>query len=411
MSAPVEPADSAQERLRWLEVVTDTGLAQLGVERLLDELLDKVRGLMGVDTAAVLLLDPARQFLMATAARGLEEEVHQGVRIPLGEGFAGRIAADRRWVAIEHVDHRNVLNPILREKGVRSLLGVPLVVEGSTLGVLHVGTLTRRRFTDHDAQLLQMVADRAALAIQSHMSQAERAATAVMRRILLPARLPQLPGLEFAARYVAGGAGAVGGDWYDVFCLPSGTVCLVVGDVVGHGLAAAQSMSQFRAVLRASALHAEDPAEVLTLLDDHVTHFQPDTMATVLCGMFTPATGALRLSSAGHPPAILAAPHRAATIVQIRPDLPVGVANRDPRHSSEVPFPPGSVLCLYSDGLVERRDVAIDDNIDKLRATVTAQPPEAVCAQVMQQMIGTTTPEDDVAVLVAQRQGPEQPQC
>jgi serine phosphatase RsbU (regulator of sigma subunit) len=147
----------------------------------------------------------------------------------------------------------------------------------------------------------------------------------------------------------------------------------------------------------------------LTRLDDHVTHFQPDTMATVLCGMLTPATGALRLSSAGHPPAILAAPHRAATIVQIRPDLPVGVGNGHPRHSSEVSFPPGSVLCLYSDGLVERRDAVIDDNIDKLRATVTAQPPESVCAQVMRQMIGTTTPEDDVAVLVARRHGPDQP--
>ena len=80
MSAQVEPADSAQQRLRWLEVVTDTGLAQLGVDRLLDELLDKVRGLMVVDTAAVLLLDPSHQFLMATAARGIEEEVHPAHR-------------------------------------------------------------------------------------------------------------------------------------------------------------------------------------------------------------------------------------------------------------------------------------------------------------------------------------------
>jgi phosphoserine phosphatase RsbU/P len=76
-----------------------------------------------------------------------------------------------------------------------------------------------------------------------------------------------------------------------------------------------------------------------------------------------------------------------------------------------VSLPPGSVLCLYSDGLVERRDLVIDDNIDKLRAMVTAQPPESVCAQVMRQMIGTTTPEDDVAVLIARRHGPDQPRC
>jgi phosphoserine phosphatase RsbU/P len=145
MSAEVEPAHSAGQRLRWLEVVTDTGLVQLSVDRLLEELLDKVRELMAVDTAAVLLLDPSQQFLMATVARGIEEEVNQGVRIPLGRGFAGRIAEQRHWVAIEQVDHDNVLNPILREKGIVSLLGVPLVAAGRVLGVLHVGTLTRNR--------------------------------------------------------------------------------------------------------------------------------------------------------------------------------------------------------------------------------------------------------------------------
>jgi signal transduction protein with GAF and PtsI domain len=120
------------------EVVTDTGLAQLTVDELLDELLDKVRELMAVDTAAVLLLDPSEQFLIATVARGIEEEVHQGVRIPLGRGFAGRIAGQRHWVAIEQVDHNNVLNPDPAGEGhySMSLLGVPLLAGGRVLGVL-----------------------------------------------------------------------------------------------------------------------------------------------------------------------------------------------------------------------------------------------------------------------------------
>ena len=308
MSAEVGLVRSREDRSRWLEVVTDTGLAQLTVDELLDELLEKVIGLMAVDTAAVLMLDPSRQVLVATVARGIEEEVHQGVRIPLGRGFAGRIAEERHWVAIEQVNHNNVLNPILREKGITSLLGVPLVAAGKVLGVLHVGTLTRRRFTKQDAELLQMVADRAAMATQSRISQNERAAAAVMVRHMLPARLPELAGLEFASRYVAGGDGEVGGDWYDVFTLPSGTVCLVVGDVVGHGLAAAQSMSQIRAVLRSTALRTEDPADVLTRLDEHVRHFQPHTIATVVCALLDPSTGALRMSSAGHPPPSSPAP-------------------------------------------------------------------------------------------------------
>jgi putative methionine-R-sulfoxide reductase with GAF domain len=395
--------------LRWLEAVTDSGLAQLSVDQLLYELLDKVRALMAVDTVAVLLLDPSRQFLIATAARGIEEEVHQGVRIPLGRGFAGRVAQERHWVAIDQVDHFNVHNPILWEKGIASLLGVPLLAGGSVLGVLHVGTLVPRTFTEQDAELLQMVADRAATATQTRMSQAERAAAAVMQRTLLPARLPAVVGLEFAARYVPGDRGEVGGDWYDVFTLPSGAVCLVVGDVVGHGLAAAQSMSQIRAVLRATALRTEDPAELLTRLDEHVQYFQSDTMATVLCGFLSLSTDTLHVSSAGHPPPILAAPHAATTILPIPPDLPLGVESGHPRRCVAAPLPPGSVLCLYTDGLVERRNIVIDDNIEKLRQTVSVEAPESVCIDIMRQLVGPATPEDDVAVLVARRFAP--PRC
>ncbi|MGH8938991.1 MAG: GAF domain-containing protein, partial [Actinomycetes bacterium] len=107
--------DSADERLRRIESVTDIALAHLKVEDLLVELLDRVRELLEVDTAAVLVLDNSAQQLVATAARGIEEEVHQGVRLPLGKGFAGRVAADGRPVIIDRVDHTNVLNPILLE--------------------------------------------------------------------------------------------------------------------------------------------------------------------------------------------------------------------------------------------------------------------------------------------------------
>jgi serine phosphatase RsbU (regulator of sigma subunit) len=215
--------------------------------------------------------------------------------------------------------------------------------------------------------------------------------------------------LEFASRYVPGHRGQVGGDWYDVFALPSGAVCLVVGDVVGHGLEAAQSMSQIRAVLRSTALRTEDPAELLTRLDEHVQYFLPDTMATALCGILSPAATTLHTSSAGHLPPILAAPHDVATILTIPIDLPLGVKSRRPRHSIHVPLPRGFVLCFYTDGLVERRGVVIDDNIDKLRRTVTAQASETVCIDVMQQLVGPATPEDDVAVLVARDLATAQP--
>jgi signal transduction histidine kinase len=104
--------------------------------------------------------------LVARAAVGIEEEVEQGVRIPVGGGFAGRVAAGGRPVVLDDVDHADVLNPILREKGIKSLLGVPLLVQGEVIGVLHVGSLTPRQFRRDDVEFLQLVAERVAIAIE-----------------------------------------------------------------------------------------------------------------------------------------------------------------------------------------------------------------------------------------------------
>jgi phosphoserine phosphatase RsbU/P len=395
--------DEDRERLRVLEIVTDEALAHLGVDQLLSELLDRVRDLLAVDTTAVLLLDPSAQFLVATAARGLEEEVSQGVRIPLGKGFAGRIAVEKGPVVIDKVDHSNVLNPILRDKGVRSLLGVPLLAGGRVLGVLHVGTLTPRRFTEDDTELLRLVAGRVAPAIQARMSQTDRDAAMALQRSLLPTALPTGDGLQFASRYVAGGHGAVGGDWYDAFVLPSGHLWLVIGDVLGNGLVAAATMIRLRSALRAYALEFDDPATVLAKLDRKVQQFESGVLATVLCGVMGPDRRRVHLSSAGHPPPVLACPGKPAHIVELPADLPVGVELGHRRRVTELELPEGAVLCLYTDGLVERRRVSVDVGLERLRATVTAEHPERVCTNIMSSLVGAEVPDDDIAVLVLHR--------
>jgi len=165
------------ERLRRLQAFTDAALSQLEVEDLLDMLLRRIRDLLETDTCAALLLDEGKQELVARAAIGIEEEVEQGVRVPVGRGFAGRVAADRRPVILEDVDHADIFNPILREKGIKSLLGVPLLVHGDIIGVLHVGTLTPRRFTVEDVELLELAADRVAVALdRARLFEAERSA-------------------------------------------------------------------------------------------------------------------------------------------------------------------------------------------------------------------------------------------
>jgi sigma-B regulation protein RsbU (phosphoserine phosphatase) len=250
---PLRPLPEAEDKLQDIQSVTDAALSHLTTDDLLVTLLDRVREILDADTAAVLLLDVSGRQLIATAASGLEEEVSQGVRIPVGRGFAGRIAAERRPVILDRVDHGTVLNPLLLEKGIRSLAGVPLLAQGTVIGVLHIGTLQNRVFTPDDAALLQLAADRAALAVQSLRSREDQAAAVALQRSLVPSALPEVRGVESAARYVPG-SGRVGGDWYDVFVLPSGQLGLVVGDVAGSGLGAAVIMGRIRSTLRAYAL-------------------------------------------------------------------------------------------------------------------------------------------------------------
>ena len=168
---------STSEHVRRLQSVTDAALAHLRLDELLAALLERTRQILEVDTCAILLLDEATDELVARAALGIEEELEQGVRVPVGAGFAGRIAAEKRPVILDDVDHGHVLNPLLREKGIKSMLGVPLVVEGEIRGVLHVGSIRPRAFHDDEVELLQLVGDRAALAIEhARLFEAERAA-------------------------------------------------------------------------------------------------------------------------------------------------------------------------------------------------------------------------------------------
>jgi anti-sigma regulatory factor (Ser/Thr protein kinase)/putative methionine-R-sulfoxide reductase with GAF domain len=407
MSTPDEPADTpgADERLRRIESVTDAALAHLSVEDLLAELLDRVQELLKVDTVAVLLLDASSQQLVATAAKGIEAEVRQGVRIPLGQGFAGRVATEKEPVILPQVDHTTVLNPILWEHGIRSLLGVPLLASGRVTGVLHVGTLGTRLFTDDDVQLLQIVADRVASAIQVRQAEAQRAAARMLQRSLLPARLPVVAGLEMAARYVPAERGGVGGDWYDVFVLPSGGLCVVMGDVVGRGFAAAEEMGRLRSALRAHALFSSDPAEALSKLNQQVRHFErPRMMATIQLAIVEPSFKQLRLSSAGHLPPVLAVPDRPAGIVDVPGDPPIGVSSGLRRRSTTINVPAGALLCFYTDGLIERRDISLDVGLKRLCDAVVAGPVESISARIMGRLIGDNPPADDIAMLVLRRQ-------
>jgi phosphoserine phosphatase RsbU/P len=273
--------------------------------------------------------------------------------------------------------------------------------------VVHVGTLGDRRFTDEDTRLLEVVAERVALTLQSGQLKVERAAAHLLERSLLPDALPDVPGIEMAARYVPAEDRDVGGDWYDAFRMPSGAVWVTAGDVAGHGLRAAVVMGRLRTAIRAYVLEGASPGEVIALTDRNLQYFEPGEMATAICVRYEPGCDHLVVASAGHPPPVVVHPGHDARIVERRPEPPLGVVAGVERRTTQVPFPPGSVLVLYTDGLIERRREALTVGLERLRRVVSPIHPDVLCRQVMLRLVGDTVPRDDIALIALRRTGIE----
>jgi serine phosphatase RsbU (regulator of sigma subunit) len=397
-------AVGSAEQLRRLQAVTDAALSRLGVEDLLRELLERTKDLLHADTAAVMLLDPIGSELVATAASGLEREVYLGVRVPFGRGFAGTVAARGEPVAIEHVDHADTADPVLLSVQLAAALGVPMISDGRVIGVLYIGTGTPRRFTGQEIELLQLVADRAAHATVARQHSLDQAAAHALQRSLLPTHPPRLPGLDLAVRYVPGAESGVGGDWYDVFDLPSGHIGIAVGDVAGNGLRAAVVMGRIRSALRAYAMETDDPAEVLTRLDRKVQRFEPDAMATAIYAVIAPDLATLTLSNAGHLPPVGLEPGGAGQLTVVKPDLPLGADLRVARHTTAVPLPVGQSVLFYTDGLVERRDRSLVAEMQRLAGALSAgHSAEQLCTEAMTAMLDHDAPRDDIAMLALRR--------
>jgi GAF domain-containing protein len=371
---PTAPVFAPSAQVRHLYRLSDPALSELSLGQLLDELLNRVQEALDVDTVAILLLDRDTQQLVARAAKGIEEEVEQGVRIPLGKGFAGRIAAERVAIYIAEVDHADILNPILREKGIRSLLGVPLIVEGELIGVLHVGSLKPREFGQQDLAVLQLAAARAAPGIErarlySELEHEHQVAV-LLQRSLLPRRLPEINAVQVASRYIPA-RDEVGGDWYDVIELPRGLVGLVIGDVVGHGLRAAALMGQLRTALHSYAVEGHGPSRVLELVDRFVQSMGEYAMATAAYAVFDPETARVRLATAGHLPPIVVS-GTGSRIIEVTPGAPLGGFPYGTCPEHELSLFSGEIMVMYTDGLVERRGVplSVDQRRDLRRGRV-----------------------------------------
>jgi len=303
----------------------------------------------------------------------------------------------------------------IRKFGIHSVLSVPIRARGVTLGV---ATFLRGQcpdpFEQDDVLLAEELTARAALSLDNAWRYTRERTTALaLQRSLLPQRLPRQSAVEVASRYLPASAHAgVGGDWFDVIPLSGARVALVVGDVVGHGIHASATMGRLRTAVRTLADVDLPPDELLTRLDELVSRISAETDAdngdaqsdvgvTCLYAVYDPVSRRCSLARAGHPPPALVTPDGAVSFLDLPAGPPLGLGSL-PFESTEIELPAGSILALYTDGLIESRGHDIDLGFERLRHALTYRAPslETTCDHVLRAVL-SGRPADDVALLIA----------
>ncbi|MFE2183114.1 SpoIIE family protein phosphatase [Streptomyces sp. NPDC059455] len=300
----------------------------------------------------------------------------------------------------------------IRAIGTHSVIVAPMRARGVTLGVALFNRHRRPEpFEEDDVLLAEEIAARAAVSIDNARRYTRERTTAVtLQRSLLPQTLPRQAALEVASRYLPAGARAgVGGDWFDVIPLSGARVALVVGDVVGHGIQASATMGRLRTAVRTLADIDLAPDELLTHLDDLVTRLSSeadaetagDIGATCLYAAYDPVSHRCCLARAGHPLPVMVTPDGTAELLDLPAGPPLGLGGL-PFESVEVDLPEGSLLALYTDGLIENRGCDLDEGLDMLRDLIGRPAPslEALCDTVLGSLL-PERPEDDIALLIA----------
>lgn len=281
-----------------------------------------------------------------------------------------------------------------------------LTVDGAVIGVLGVTLQPGRSFSRLENALLRDAASHVSLLVRRmQLHEQEHRIATELQSGLLPARLPELPGVKIAAHCEAAGLSAeVGGDWYDAFMLPGDRLGLVIGDVTGSGIAAASAMGQLRSVTRAFALGDPDPpspAEVLTRVHRYHQHVGFRQLFTVLYLILDPSRGSFSWANAGHLPPLLRTGNGEVRRLEGSQSLMSlkNVVYEDQRASVQQ----GDTLILYTDGLIERRGETIDAGLERLQTAIRSGPqgPESLCAYLLESAPRPDAePEDDVTALV-----------
>ncbi|MEZ0493807.1 GAF domain-containing SpoIIE family protein phosphatase [Kineococcus sp. TBRC 1896] len=323
---------------------------------------------------------------------------------------AAAAARERRPLLFATVEELREAFPLVETKALMPDFAasayLPLLVQDRLVGVLCLVWASERQTLDAEADVWSALARFTAQALDRATLDAERRSRAqVLQQSLLP-RLPESTGrLQVRGRYVpATREEQIGGDWYDVVVGPDGAVTLVLGDVVGHDMAAAATMAQVRGLLRAFVWdRAASPTGPVQRLDRALPGLGVDALATlvVACVEEGPDGFALRWTNAGHPPPVLLHPDGRTELLAAAPDLLVGLVADAPRHEHVVPVPPGATLVLYTDGLIEQRGRSLVGGIERVRESLRGNRStdlDVLLDTLLAELVGARG-EDDCALL------------
>jgi serine phosphatase RsbU (regulator of sigma subunit)/anti-sigma regulatory factor (Ser/Thr protein kinase) len=285
------------------------------------------------------------------------------------------------------------------------VLVVPLVAARRANALLVAAWDEPRVVTDDERSLVAALAGQAAQALdRASRFESEQTIAETLQRSVLPTSLPRVEGVELAARYLPGSAELdVGGDWFDALQLPDGKLGLVVGDVVGKGVQAAATMAQLRNATRAFSLERLKPASVLMRLNRLADEMLDTSFATLAYLWLDPVSRICRMASAGHPPPLVATPDGRVELLEKVRGLPLGTGMQARYRQETVELPAGSIVLLYTDGLVERRGQSIDDGLELLRSEVASAPkdPDRLLEHILTYVVGSGERGDDIALLAA----------
>lgn len=370
------------------------------------------------DFASFGLIDPATGRLWLTSSRSLAPEVAERWQdLPIDESTPSGAAIVRRRPVLRHglVPEADEYFPGVagdREKvGFRATAAFPLVgADGEPIGGLGLAWREPQRFDTEQvgrlsliAEVIGQAADRALLyeREQAHLSAIDDSQVKLLQDAFVPRRLPPTPGLDVAATYVPARGVAMGGDWYDVFPVPDGTV-LVIGDVAGHGLRGAAVMAQVRNTIRAFASEDASPARIVTRTNRSLLAMEPEATASATVAHWDPATRTLTWANAGHPPLLRCRTSEFGYLPPPPGHLVLGAVPGHEYTSDHKYLRPGTTLVAFTDGLIEDRSRSVDDGLRDLMTfvqTLHDLSPRAVCDAIIRWRSETGSQEDDVCVL------------